>query len=235
MRKNIRNRMLAGTLVLVPIGVTLLLVKWLYRPTAGLLQPLAVGWLDSMNKRGILPAFGPGSVRVLVTVISVALLLMLLYLVGAIGQFVLGRRLISAGEGLLFRIPLVRVIYSATKQVLEAFSLPEKAAFKSVVLVEFPRRGLWAIGFLTGEIQGPEGASLCRVFIPTTPNPTTGFFEIVPATELVHTSLTVEEAFKLLISGGIVCPTSLTLSGVARATGEPDVKSAEEDRPAASV
>jgi uncharacterized membrane protein len=89
-------------------------------------------------------------------------------------------------------------------------SLPNRAAFKSVVIVEFPRPGFKAIGFLTGRIQGLEGETLYKVFIPTTPNPTTGYFEIIPPEEVTETNMTTEEAFKMIISGGMVAPEFLS-------------------------
>jgi uncharacterized membrane protein len=95
-------------------------------------------------------------------------------------------------------------VYSATKQVTQAFSVPDRAAFKSVVLLEFPRPGFMAPGFLTGHIQDRDGRKYCKEFIPTSPNPTTGFFEIVRAEAVRATSMSVEEAFKMIISGGLV-------------------------------
>ncbi len=149
------------------------------------------------------------------SVCSIVVLLVLLYLVGAIGQFVVGKRLIKAGETLLMRIPLVRTVYTATKQVAQAVSLPDRAALKSVVLVEFPRPGFKAVGFLTGYIEDSAGKKFCKIMIPTTPNPTTGFFELVPAEDIIETTLTTEEAFKLIISGGIVAPDVIKFSKTA--------------------
>ena len=89
--------------------------------------------------------------------------------------------------------------------------MPNKDALKSVILVDFPRPGLKAVGFLTGYIQGPSGKRLCKIFIPTSPNPTTGFFEITSAEEITETNLTIEEAFKMIISGGIVSPDTINV------------------------
>lgn len=104
------------------------------------------------------------------------------------------------------KIPFVRTIYSASKQVIESVSMPNKAAFKSVVLVEFPRPGFKSIGFLTGHIQGPSGESLYKVYVPHAPILTTGFLEIIPPHEVTETNLTIEEGFKMILSGGIVSP-----------------------------
>jgi len=98
------------------------------------------------------------------------------------------------------------MIYTATKQIIKTLSIPDRKSFKSVVLVEFPRPGFKPIGFLTGWIKTSDGREFCKVFIPTTPNPTTGFFELVPSGEVAETNLTIEETFKMIISGGIVSP-----------------------------
>jgi uncharacterized membrane protein len=140
---------------------------------------------------------------------SLVLLLIAVYLVGVLGQHLVGRRLIAATEKVWLKIPLARSIYAATKQVMEALSQPQGTAFKSVVLVEFPAPGLTAVGFLTGYIHDNAGRKYAKVLIPTTPNPTTGFLELVPAEKVTVTNLAVEEAFRMIISGGIVSPKDL--------------------------
>jgi uncharacterized membrane protein len=118
----------------------------------------------------------------------------------------MGKKIIAFSEMLMLRIPLARTIYTATKQVIKTLSIPDRKSFKSVVLVEFPRPGFKAIGFLTGQIKTSDGREFCKVFIPTTPHSTPGFFELVPSEEVAGTNLTIEEAFKIIISGGIVSP-----------------------------
>jgi uncharacterized membrane protein len=144
-----------------------------------------------------------------VYVLAIVLLFALLYFIGVLGQHIIGRRLVGAWEGLWLKIPLVRTIYGATKQVVEALSLPEGTAFKSVVVVDFPYPGLKAIGFLTGYVLDDAGRRFAKVLIPTTPNPTTGFLELVPAEAVVITDLAIEEGFKMIMSCGIVCPENL--------------------------
>jgi uncharacterized membrane protein len=204
MRHGVRNRLLSGVLLFVPFGVALLVMRWLFRWLSGFLQPVVKKAISTPEVSALFKSVPETYVTIGVSVLSILILLFLLYLVGAIGQFVLGRRLIAVGEKLLMWIPLVRTVYSATKQVTQAFSVPDRAAFKSVVLLEFPRPGFMAVGFLTGHIQDRDGRKYCKVFIPTSPNPTTGFFEIVPADAVRATSMSVEEAFKMIISGGLV-------------------------------
>jgi len=194
MRHGVRSRLLSGVLLFVPFGVALLVMRWLFRWLAGFLQPVVKKGISGPEVSALFKSVPEMYVTIGVSILSILILLFLLYLVGAIGQLVLGRRLISLGERVVMLIPLVRTVYSATKQVMEAVSVPDRAAFKSVVLLEFPRPGFLAVGFLTGHM----------LFIPTSPNPTTGFFEIVPVEAVRPTSISVEDAFKMIISGGLV-------------------------------
>lgn len=202
-RNNIRQRLLAGVLLFLPFGVALLVMRWLFGWLKNLLQPIIKGFLTGIDKIAFLDVIPETYINIAVVIISILILLFILYMVGSLGKFLIGRRLIALGESILLQIPLIRTIYSATKQVIQSFS-QDKAAFKSVVIVEFPRPGFLALAFLTGHIQDSQGKRYCKVFIPTTPNPTTGFFEIIPAEEVRETTITIEEGFKILISGGIV-------------------------------
>jgi len=203
-RHNIRKGLLSGVLLLLPFGVTLLVMRWLFRWLAGFLQPVIKKILAGPEISAFVESVPEVYITIGVSVVSIIILLFLLYVVGAVGQLVLGRRLISLGERLVMLIPLGRTVYSATKQVMQAISLQDREAFSSVVLVEFPRPGFMAVGFLTGYIQDRDNRKYCKVFLPTSPNPTTGFFEIVPAEAVRPSSISVEEAFKMIISGGLV-------------------------------
>jgi len=200
---NIRHRLLAGILLFLPFGVTLLVMRWLFSWLETSIRPMAKGFLSGIDRIAFFDAVPETYVNIAVVLASILILLFLLYLVGSLGQFLIGRRVISIGESVLMQIPLVRTIYTASKQVIQAFS-QDQSAFKSVVMLEFPRPGFLTLGFLTGHIQDRQGNRYCKVFVPTTPNPTSGYFEIVPVEEVRETSMTVEDAFKILISGGIV-------------------------------
>ncbi len=206
MMANIRKNLISGVLIAVPFVVSLLIIQWLFRAMAGLLQPIVGRVLPMLAKFVITTPVPDVYQRIAVATISVILLVLLLYFVGAIGQFVIGRRFISIGEKLFMQIPIVRTIYGSSKQVVKAMSLPDRSVFKSVVLVDFPRPGLKAVGFLTGFITDPEGKKYCKIFIPATPNPTTGFFELVPEEETFATNISIEDGFKMIISGGVVAP-----------------------------
>ena len=139
-KRNIRKRMLSGFLLLIPFFVTLVVIRWLFNLVAGFLRPLIKVILTKLLDEAPLKAIPDIYIGVAASVLSVVILVLLVYAIGAIAQFVVGRRMIHIGEGLMLKIPLVGTVYSATRQVVRAMSLSDKAAFKSVVLVEFPRR-----------------------------------------------------------------------------------------------
>lgn len=131
-------------------------------------------------------------------------------IVGWLSTFLLIRRLIALGETVIARVPFVKFFYSVPKEVLNTFALQRKASFKRVVLVEYPRAGIWAIGFATGELEmRPGGRRLISVFVPTTPNPTSGFLMYFAPEEVLDTNLPIEEGARVIISGGILSPAAI--------------------------
>ncbi|MGQ9533021.1 MAG: DUF502 domain-containing protein [Desulfotomaculales bacterium] len=193
MGKKLRNYFLAGLAVILPITVTLYLLKLVL----GFVDGLAGSVLALFTKRHI-----PG-----VGLISTVLVLLG---VGVVATNVVGRRLVALWEGLLLRIPLVNTVYRTSKQVVDALWYRERA-FRRVVLVEYPRRGMWAVGFVTGETvrEGNDAEKWLNVFVPTTPNPTSGFLLLLPPSEVVALDLPVEEGIKMVVSGGIISPERL--------------------------
>jgi uncharacterized membrane protein len=202
-RNNIKQKLLAGILLFLPFGVALLVMRWLFGWLKSILQPIIKGFLTGIDKIALFNVVPDTVINIAVVIASILILIFIFYIIGSLGQFFIGRRLITLGDAIMMQIPLISTIYSATKQVIQSFS-HDKAAFKSVVIVEFPRPGFLALGFFTGHIEDSQGKKYCKVFIPTTPNPTTGFFEIVPAEEIRETSISVEEAFKIIISAGMI-------------------------------
>jgi len=136
--------------------------------------------------------------------------LILIFLGGIFVTNVFGKHMIKWSEYLLFKIPLASNIYKASKQFLEGVSLSGKDSFRSVVLIEFPRKGIYALGFVTGvtegEVQEITEEKLINIFVPTTPNPTSGYLAMVPDCEIQYLEMTVEEGIKMVISGGILTP-----------------------------
>ena len=137
----------------------------------------------------------------------------LVLITGMIMADLLGRRLVAFWESLLARIPLVRTLYSAVKQIMEAVLATDAKSFRKVLLVEYPRKGVWSLAFMTsddlGEVQDKTIANVISVFIPTTPNPTSGFVLMVPESDVIELDMAVEEGLKMIISMGVVVPNSL--------------------------
>jgi uncharacterized membrane protein len=202
-----RNRVMSGILLLLPFTITILVVRWLFMIVFHLIHPLVIAVLEEVGRIPQIGAIPPLITSFLVTILSIVLLAFVLYLVGSIGRWILIRRIVDTGEAIIMKIPMVRTIYSAIQQGIQVLSLPEGDSFKRVVLIEFPRRGFKALGFLTGEVADSNGKPFYTVFIPTSPNPTNGFFEIIPKEDVMEIDMTIEDALSMILSGGLVSPT----------------------------
>ncbi len=194
---HLRRYLMAGVVALAPLLVTVLVIDWLVG-----LSDRAVALLPPEYRPEALLGF---SVPGMGVVVALAIVL----IVGALTTHFLGSRLMHALDALLERIPLIRTVHKATRQLLAAIFSESSRAFQEVVLVQFPNRGRWVLGFVTGEGQLPEsrgGDGYVSVFIPSTPIPTTGWLMFVDASELVHLDMSVDDAMKLLLSGGVIPP-----------------------------
>ena len=194
-----RGYFLAGLLVVAPVGITLWL-SW-----------LVLSFIDARVTPLIPDVYSPNTyVHFAIPGLGVLVLVIFIIIVGALTRVLLGRWIVRGGEHLLSRMPIVRSIYGATKQIVETVLANQSDAFRQVVLFEYPRRGSWAIGFVTGkttgEVQSITADDVVNVFLPTTPNPTSGYLLFLPRSDLVELSMTVEEGIKMIISGGIVTP-----------------------------
>lgn len=187
--KKLRTQFLAGILVIVPIGITAFILVWIFRYIDNILQPVLTPFLGRH-----IPGVGFG------------VLIVLIYLAGVIASSVLGRRILRFGESLVRKVPLVRYLYNGIKQIVESFSAPGKTGFMQVVLAEFPRKGMRTIGFITNETVDQSGKKLLNIFIPTAPNPTSGFLQIAREGEVIRTSISVENAIKMIVSAGRIVP-----------------------------
>ena len=185
--KKLRAQFGAGILVVVPIGAAILILRWLFLTIDNILQPVAKSLLGYT-----IPGLGLG-----ITVV-------LIYLTGVVATSITGKRLISYGESLLARVPLFRYIYTSIKQIMESFASSRGTGFLQVVLVEFPKKGMRAIGFVTSESCVKSGEKLLNVFIPTSPNPTSGYLEIVRERDVIRTNISIDDALKMVLSGGKV-------------------------------
>jgi len=187
-----KRRLATGLAVLIPAGITLFALRFLYNALTELLLPFLrplVSHLPQWMQIGI----------------TLGLLVLLLLAVGQIATHVVGRRLIGVMEKAVVRIPLVRAVYQASKKVVESFSMP-RAQLRTVVMVEFPGPGMRALGFLTNTVTGPDGGQWCAVFVPTTPNPTTGFLQMVPAGKVEQLDWEIEDAVSTIMSLGVLTP-----------------------------
>ena len=194
-----RNYFFAGILVIAPVGITFWLAWEFISFVDNRVTPLIPPW---WNPETYLPFGLPG--------LGLVIAVIVLTLIGFFFAGFLGRAVMHWSERLLDRVPVVRSIYSATKQIFETVLAQQSTAFRQVALVEYPSRGVWAVGFVTGttvgEVQGLTDATMINVFVPATPNPTTGFLLFVPERDVHVLDMTVEEGIKLVISGGIVAP-----------------------------
>ena len=207
-KKDVRRRMLTGLLLILPVYVTYFVIKFLFGFVGGTLSPVI---------KKILPLYGislPKSSldEFIITFLSIVLTFILLYFIGIFAANFVGKIIITYFENLLTKTPIVKNIYSSVKQIIHSVGLPGKQSFKRVVLVDFPKAGTKSIGFVTGATQHNNEKKLISVFIPTTPNPTTGFLIFTPEDEVIDSNLTVEEAFKILFSGGVLTPKDITTS-----------------------
>lgn len=173
---------------------------------AGFLTPIVDKALHFLRQNHLVRELPQNYVEYMITAATILCLLLLVYFVGALARYVTGRRLLSLGEQIILQIPFARTIYTAVKQIATAVSRSENKMFNSVALIEYPRPGVYSLAFLTGTIRDSAGAAFCKVFIPTTPNFTSGYFELVPCKDVHETTLTVEEAFKMILSIGIISP-----------------------------
>lgn len=195
----LRAYFLTGVIVTAPISITIFLV-WEF---ISFLDARVEALLPTRyNPETYLPFSVPG--------LGVLIMLAFLTFVGMLAAGLAGRTLVSMGERLLARMPVVRSVYGTLKQIFETVFAHSSRSFREVVLIEYPRRGIGAIGFVTGptrgEVQERSDDELVNVFLPTTPNPTSGFLLFVPRKDVIHLDMTIEEGIKMVISGGIVAP-----------------------------
>ncbi|MBU4488757.1 MAG: DUF502 domain-containing protein [Candidatus Omnitrophica bacterium] len=208
MWKKLRDNFITGIAVILPIFITLwvfdVLYKWINR---GLLMPLTKLFTPYL----VNPYLEYG-----VAITIFVLLILIVIAIGMATRIIFLRKLFSSGERMFFKIPMIGRIYVTLKQISRAFLGDKTKAFRGVVLVEFPRKGMYSIGFLTSEsiaeIEEKTGKKLVNVYIPSVPNPATGFFYIFPEEEVILLKMSLEDAMKLAISGGAVTPDTVGLS-----------------------
>ena len=206
----LRRYLIAGLLIWVPLVITVVVIRSLvgFMDQSMLLLPKE--WRPEALLGYPIPGLG--------LVLTVTIVVM----TGLLAANLFGRRVVAAWESLLARIPLVRSIYSAVKQVAETIFAANGEAFRKVLLIEYPRRGIWTLAFqtgtATGEIQRRTEAEVITVFVPTTPNPTSGFIMMIPKNEVMELEMSVEDALKLVVSLGVVAPRETASRDVPQAS-----------------
>ena len=200
MFQQIKRHLIAGVLAIVPIALTFWILRFLFRLLDSFTAPI-------LRNIGIeIPGLG------------IILTLLFIFLLGLLITNVLGRTIFNWGEKVLNKLPLVNTIYNAVKQITNAFSGKSMKDFKQVIFIQYPRKGLWTMCFVTNQSKNESGDEFYHVFVPTTPNPTSGVFIVIPQKDAVHPDISVEEGLKSIISGGIIDP------GISLSTKFPKIK-----------
>jgi uncharacterized membrane protein len=206
-KKNTKRKIITGLLVVFPIFITYIVIKFLFGLIGGLLSPLVKEsfiFLGISLKNSKVDEF-------VITSVAFVLTFLALYFIGAIATNFFGKLILSFFEAILHKTPIIKNIYTSSKQLIEIISPPGRKSFKRVVIVEYPRVGMNAFAFVTGNIKTKDGTELTSIFIPTTPNPTSGFLIYLPEEDITETDMDIEEGMKLIISGGILVPKQIEL------------------------
>ena len=217
--RRLRTKLMAGITVIAPLWITGWVLWTLFSLAEEFSRPLIRPFISIPED----PQWYYRGFGFLLTVL-------ILLVVGTITTNVFTRRVLQEGRKALERLPVVRTIYSPVRKLMETMTSPDSAGFKQVVLFEYPRKGLWTLGFLAGDVPFEDGRTPAHsIFVPTAPNPTTGFMLIVPREEIRPTTLTVEAAFQMIVSAGVAVP--LTLRLPSEVDGTPHESSPPESPP----
>jgi uncharacterized membrane protein len=200
---SLRNAFFAGALLVAPLLLTVWALAKVIEFVGGTFRPLFfVAVPESLRDRP--------SLSLVWDLLATVIVFVLVTILGYVSRYVFGRVFLSVGERFILKLPGVGAIYTAVKQVVDTFGSQKRQSLNKVVLAEFPRKGVWTIGFLTnremGEAQTKTGEEISTVFIPTTPNPTSGFLLLFPRRDLVELEMSVGDGMKMIISGGAVMP-----------------------------
>ncbi|NJO39278.1 MAG: DUF502 domain-containing protein [Cyanobacteria bacterium CRU_2_1] len=208
LKQDFKNDLIAGLLVVIPLATTI----WLTITIA----TWVINFLTQIPKQlNPFKDLNPLLLDLINITVGLAVPLLCILLIGLMARNIVGRWLLDVGERLLQAIPLAGAVYKTLKQLLETLLKDTNGKFRRVVLVEYPRKNIWAIAFVTSvispQIQAQMPERMLSLFIPTTPNPTTGWYAIVPEGEVINLSMSIEDAFKIVVSGGIVSPGTMPI------------------------
>ena len=186
--QNFRSKLFAGLATLLPLYLTFFVIKFLFVTLEEMSDPLL--------KRFNLDIPGLG----------IILTVLLIYILGFLVTNFLGRKIFNIGERIVKKVPIVNMIYTTLKQITDTFTKGSTDAFEGAVYIQYPRQGLWTMAFISGESKTKDGVPYYHLFVPTTPNPTSGFFLMIPQADTVATGMSVEDGLKTIISGGLLAP-----------------------------
>ena len=212
MLRSLRNAFITGIVVILPLGVTVIVINFLLVRLGNPASQFFFWYLDSEWRN--LPA-----VKFALETISIFVVFLLITILGYGSRFVLGRIILGGLERLLDRVPFINTVYRTVKQIVDTFGQQKKAIFQEVVLIEYPRKHCYVLGFLTstamGETQTRTSEHIVNVFVPTTPNPTSGFLLMLPEEDIRRLQMNIADGMKLIISGGAVVPDPKTGDAVS--------------------
>ena len=205
MIKKLKRSFVTGLVVLLPLGVTFIVIKFLLEKIGQPASTLFFGsWSSLLDKQWF---------EIIASILSIFIVIAIITIFGWLSKFFLGKSVLKFTEGLIQNVPFINTIYNTVKQIVDTLGKNKQAVFQKAVLVHFPNETMYSIGFLTnrsvGETQEKTKETVCNVFVPTTPNPTSGFLIMVPEDKLVVLDMSVGDAIKLIISGGAVTPETL--------------------------
>jgi uncharacterized membrane protein len=211
MLRSLRNAFITGIVVILPLGVTMIVIRFLLDKIGTPASKYFFWFLDPELRAMPIVQIG-------LEVISVLVVLLLITLLGYSSRIFIGRFILNSMERLLDRVPFISTVYRSVKQIVQTFSQQKKAVFQEVVLIEYPRKRCYVLGFLTstakGETQDVTGEHIVNVFVPTTPNPTSGFLLMLPEEDITRLEMSIPDGMKLIISGGAVVPKGKTNDAV---------------------
>jgi uncharacterized membrane protein len=203
MLRSIRTAFITGLLILLPLGVTVFIINIVLNRVGNPASELFFRFIDQNIRE--LP-----TVEIPLQILSLIVVFLIITILGYFSRIFIGQLFLKFFERILTRLPLISQVYNTVKQLVDTFSQQKKAVFQEVVMIEYPRKGIYAIGFLTnqakGEVQSLTGEELVNVFVPTTPNPTSGFLLMLPKEDVIPMQMSISDGMKTIISGGAVTP-----------------------------
>ena len=189
-----KNYFITGLFSIIPLAITFTIIKWLFE------------FFSKPGKKMINYILPNSNAPIIENIIGFILTFLFIYLIGVIISNVLGKRLYLFFEKILAKIPLINYIYNTIKQIIDTLAISQKQAFKKVVYIEYPKKDVWTIALVTGESKDSEGNEYYQIFVPTTPNPTSGFMLYIKKENTKETNMNIDEGLKIIISGGMLAP-----------------------------